>query len=123
MTLRLSPCNCVFAANRTNARANALALTGEAVSAEDAQSWGMIYKAVDDSALMEEARTLCAHFATQPTRGLAAIKQALQLSWENDLDTQLDLERDRQRELGQSDDYREGVAAFLEKRTPHFSGR
>ena len=106
-----------------NARASALALLGDAVSAEDAERWGMIYRSVDDDALLDEARRLCAHFATQPTRGLAAIKQALQASWQNDIDTQLDLERDTQRELGRSDDYREGVAAFIEKRTPSFGGK
>lgn len=103
-----------------SARANALALLGEPVSADEAERIGMIYKAVADEDLLDEGRRLCAHFAAQPTEGLAAIKHALQLSWKNDLDTQLDFERDRQRELGRTNDYREGVAAFMDKRTPRF---
>ena len=99
----------------------ALALLGDAVSAEQAEAWGMIYRAVDDDALMDEARKLCAHFAAQPTRGLAEIKKALHYSLHQGLDAQLDYERDVQRELGRSDDYKEGVAAFFEKRKPRFN--
>lgn len=106
-----------------DARARAQALLGEPVSAEQAEQWGMIYRCVDDDALRDTCIGLCRHFATQPTRGLASIKQALLASWENGLDAQLDLERDLQRELGRSDDYREGVAAFLDKRQPRFSGK
>ncbi len=105
------------------AKAKALALTGEALSAEQAEQWGLIWKVVPDDALMTEAHQLAAHLATQPTRALASIKQVMQASLQNTLDAQLDLERDVQRELGHSEDFREGVMAFLEKRKPTFSGR
>lgn len=106
-----------------DARARAQALLGEPLSAEQAVALGIIYRCVDDAELRETCLTLCRHFARQPTRGLAAIKQALLAAWEQGLDAHLDFERDLQRELGRSDDYREGVAAFLEKRKPTFTGR
>jgi 2-(1,2-epoxy-1,2-dihydrophenyl)acetyl-CoA isomerase len=105
------------------ARARALALLAEPVTAEQAEAWGMIWKAVDDTSLMNEAHRLAAHFATQPTAGLALIKQALDASETNDLDRQLDLERDLQGKAGRTPDYLEGVTAFFEKRQPKFSGR
>lgn len=105
-----------------SANAMALALLGEAVPAERAQSMGLIWKCVDDDKLMDEARALARHLANQPTKGLALIKQALNASAGNDLDRQLDLERDFQRIAGRTEDYREGVAAFLEKRKPQFKG-
>ncbi|MEM7277677.1 MAG: 2-(1,2-epoxy-1,2-dihydrophenyl)acetyl-CoA isomerase PaaG [Pseudomonadota bacterium] len=104
------------------ARAKALALLGTPLSAREAVDWGLIYKAVSDETLQEEAHALCAHFAVQPTLGLAAIKSALHAGLSNDLPQQLTLERDEQRRLGNSADYREGVAAFLAKRTPTFTG-
>jgi 2-(1,2-epoxy-1,2-dihydrophenyl)acetyl-CoA isomerase len=106
-----------------SARAMALALLGEPVPAERAEAMGMIWKCVDDDKLMDEARGLARHLATQPTKGLALIKRALNASATNDLDRQLDLERDLQRIAGRTEDYREGVAAFLEKRKPVFKGR
>jgi len=105
------------------ARAMALAMLGDKVGAEQAEAWGMIWKAVDDAALMGEATKLARHLATQPTRGLALIKKAIRDSATNTLDQQLDLERDLQREAGRTHDYQEGVAAFVAKRAPNFEGR
>lgn len=106
-----------------SARARALALLAEPVPAEQAEAWGMIWKTVDDAGLMNEAHRLAAHFATQPTAGLALIKQALDASETNSLDQQLDLERDLQGQAGRMPDYLEGVTAFLDKRAPRFVGR
>jgi 2-(1,2-epoxy-1,2-dihydrophenyl)acetyl-CoA isomerase len=105
------------------ARARALALTAEPLSAETAQAWGLIWKAVDDDRLMPEAEALCAQLAAGPTAALGLIKRALDAAETNDLDAQLDLERDLQREAGFCPDYVEGVRAFVEKRTANFSGR
>ena len=105
------------------ARARALALLAEPVPAEQAEAWGMIWKTVDDVGLMSEAHRLAAYFATQPTAGLALIKQALDASETNSLDQQLDLERDLQGQAGRMPDYLEGVTAFLDKRAPRFVGR
>jgi 2-(1,2-epoxy-1,2-dihydrophenyl)acetyl-CoA isomerase len=105
------------------ARARALALLAEPIPAEQAEAWGMIWKAVDDAALTDEAHRLAAHFAVQPTVGLGLIKQALDASEMNDLDRQLDLERDLQGRAGRTPDYLEGVTAFFEKRQPKFTGR
>ena len=104
-------------------RAMGLALLGDKLSAEQAAQWGLIWQCVDDAELPVVTDKLLAALAEAPTRGLSAIKQALQASAGNSLAAQLDLERDLQRALGNSDDYREGVAAFLAKRPPHFTGR
>jgi 2-(1,2-epoxy-1,2-dihydrophenyl)acetyl-CoA isomerase len=106
-----------------SARALGLALLGDKLSAEQAAEWGLIWKCVDDAALGPTVEAIVEQFAKAPTRGLAAIKRALNASPGNTLDAQLTLERDLQRELGYSDDYREGVAAFVAKRTPQFTGR
>ena len=105
------------------ARALGLALTAEPLSAEKAEQWGMIWKCVDDAALEEEAITLSRKLAAGPTRGLAATKHAIRASLLNTLDAELEIERELMRELGFSADYQEGVAAFMEKRKPTFTGR
>ncbi len=105
------------------ARAMGLALLGDKLSAEQAAAWGLIWQCVDDADLGPTVERLAAHFAQAPTKGLARAKQALYASPSNTLEAQLDLERDFMRELGRSDDYREGVAAFIAKRTPRFAGR
>jgi 2-(1,2-epoxy-1,2-dihydrophenyl)acetyl-CoA isomerase len=105
------------------ARALGLALTGEKLSAEDAAAWGLIWKCVEDDDLPEATEALLAQFAGGPTRGLAAIKEAIHGSSARTLEQQLDVERDMQRELGFGDDYREGVAAFAAKRPARFTGR
>jgi 2-(1,2-epoxy-1,2-dihydrophenyl)acetyl-CoA isomerase len=105
------------------ARAMGLALLGDRISADQAAAWGMIWRSVDDAEFAGAVDALLAELARAPTRGLAATKRALNASPGNTLAGQLDLERDLQRELGTSADYREGVTAFLAKRAPQFTGR
>jgi len=103
-------------------RAMALSMLGDKINADQAEQWGMIWRCIDDDSLMDEARALAGHLATQPTKGLALTKKALQASMTNSLDEQLALEKDLQRLAGRSKDYRAGVTAFFEKRQAIFSG-
>lgn len=104
-------------------RAMGLALTAEPLSAEKAESWGLIWKCVDDENLVAEVNALAQKFGTGPTNALATIKQRLREAMLNDLNTELEAECDAMRHLGFSADYAEGVAAFAEKRAPKFKGR
>ncbi len=106
-----------------HARALGLALTGEPLPAEKAADWGLIWKAVDDEQLDAEVDAVATKLASLPPLGLAAIKLIIRTSWGRTLDDELDLQRDEMRRLGFTHDYREGVAAFLEKRPAKFEGR
>ena len=105
------------------ARAIGLTLLGDKLSAEQAAEWGLIWRCVDDAELPTVVDQLARQLAVAPTRGLARTKEAIYTAGGRTLEQQLDVERDFQRELGLSADYAEGVAAFMEKRTPKFTGR
>jgi len=104
------------------ARSTALCLTGEPVSAKKAAKWGMIWRCVDDEKLIKETSALAHTFANKATVGLGFTKQLLRLSQTRTLDEQLDLERDYQQAASQTNDFSEGVEAFLNKRKPEFTG-
>ncbi|MBA3901233.1 MAG: 2-(1,2-epoxy-1,2-dihydrophenyl)acetyl-CoA isomerase [Bacteroidetes bacterium] len=103
-------------------RATALMMLGDKVKAQDAVQMGMIYKAVPDNELHEQAKKTAHHLATMPTLGLGLTKRALNLSLSNALTIQLKVEEELQAQAGKSYDYNEGINAFLEKRQPQFKG-
>jgi 2-(1,2-epoxy-1,2-dihydrophenyl)acetyl-CoA isomerase len=105
------------------ARALALALTGDPLPADRAADWGLIWKAVDDDALDSEVDAIANKLASLPPLGLAAIKEMIRTSWQYSLDEELERQAGAMRRLGFTEDYRDGVAAFLEKRKPNFTGR
>jgi 2-(1,2-epoxy-1,2-dihydrophenyl)acetyl-CoA isomerase len=106
-----------------DARARALAMLAPQIKAEQAKEWGLIWDVVEDAELMPKATELARRLADGPTLSLARIKAAMNQASANDLSAQLDLERDFQRELGRSEDFREGVQAFLAKRKANFKGK
>ena len=104
-------------------RAKALALLGNKLKAEQAEQWGLIYQVVDNENLMDEANKLASHLATQPTEALGKIKRLVNTSFDFSLNEQLERERAEMQYLGRTDDYREGVASFMEKRPASFKGK
>lgn len=105
------------------ARARGMALLGEPVEAPQAEQWGLIWRAVPDETLMEEAERLAGQLVTLPTYAIGLVKRALDASGSNTLAQQLALEQELQREAGYTADFQEGVRAFLEKRPPRFTGQ
>lgn len=104
-------------------RASALMMLGEKISAKEAQAMGMIYKVFPDETFGAESLKMALQLAGMPTYGLALTKQALNKTWSNTLEAQLILEDELQTLAGNSDDYKEGTNAFLQKRAPVFKGR
>ena len=104
-------------------RANAMYLLDEKISPDKAEEIGLIYKAVETDKLMEAAQSICQKLVKMPTKGFALYKEAINQSLSNNLAEHLELEADLQTEAGKTDDYHEGVEAFLEKRKPKFEGK
>ena len=106
------------------ARTNAMYMMDDKISARKAVDWGLIYKAVESNEELDtEVQEIAIKLAFMPTKGFGFYKRALNRSFDNTLDEQLDLEADLQSKAGKTDDYKEGVAAFLEKRKPKYKGR
>jgi 2-(1,2-epoxy-1,2-dihydrophenyl)acetyl-CoA isomerase len=104
------------------ARAMGLTLLGDKVPAAQAEAWGLIWRSIEDDELMPTVAALARQLAAGPTQGYVKTRQAIDAALGLSFAEALDVERDAQRELGRSDDYREGVTAFMEKRTPRFTG-
>jgi len=104
-------------------RATVMTMLAEKMSAEQARDWGLVFRVIEPDALLETAGGTARQLATQPTRALGLIKRGFNKSLGIDLDAQLDFEEELQREAGRTEDYAEGVNAFLEKRKPVFIGR
>jgi len=103
------------------ARALGMALMAERISAQEAAEWGLIWRCVDDDALAATVNEAAATLVALPASALAMTKRLIRAGGSLTLDQQLDLERDLQRELGRTSDFREGISAFLQKRTPQFN--
>ena len=104
-------------------KASALMMLGDKIAATEAERLGMIYKVLEDEHFAEASMKIAITLSQMPTRGLALTKQALGQSWGNSFDQQLATEDRLQYEAAQTDDYQEGVASFLEKRMPIFTGK
>ncbi len=104
-------------------KALALAMLGDKISAEEAENIGMIYKVIPSESFEEDVKRLALKLANMPTKALGMIKELYNKSMTNDLEAQLALESKLQIEAAQSEDYAEGVAAFIEKRKPNFKGK
>jgi 2-(1,2-epoxy-1,2-dihydrophenyl)acetyl-CoA isomerase len=103
-------------------KATALMMTGDKVSANQAESMNLIYKSVADDSFEDVVIAFIQNLAKMPTKGLGLTKRALNASLKNDLSSQLALEEELQTVAGTTHDFKEGVQAFLEKRTPNFKG-
>jgi 2-(1,2-epoxy-1,2-dihydrophenyl)acetyl-CoA isomerase len=103
-------------------KASALMMLGDKVNAEEAERMGMIYKVLPNESFEEEVEKIVTTLANMPTKGLALTKKLLDNSFENNYEDQLHDEEIYQQRAGSTKDYKEGVAAFLEKRKPNFTG-
>lgn len=103
------------------ARTRALAMSGDKLSAEQAADWGLIWACVEDDKLMDKALAYAEKLAKGPTEAFGDIKAVLDATFDNDLNAQLDLEKETQRRRGNHPNFAEGVTAFMEKRSPNFS--